>query len=342
MNTDNFLLANKLQLLVNSSWIAQAINVAVELQIAELLVDGPKTTEYLANKTKSHAQALHQLLRALTTIDICRELSDGSFELTEMGNLLREDHSESLRSWTLWWTTNLQQAWGNLLYSVKTGESTRMAFDGTEGFQHLDEDPKKAAIFNQALVELTHLTVISILDAYDFSKFKKIVDVGGGYGELLLSILKSHQNLSGVLFDRPHALEGARSLFEKEGIAGQCAFTEGDFFKSLPDGADAYVLKSVIHDWDDQKSKRILQNCHHAMGSKGTLILVERILPDFLDTSDEHKELARTDLTMLVAFGSGERTEAQYKRLLDSAGFRINQIIPIGNTFSLIEALPST
>lgn len=339
-NLESISLAYKLLECVTSSWMTQAIYVAAELRIADLLKEGPMTSEDLAAATGAHAPSLHRLLRALTTIEICKEHKDGSFEITPMGLLLGTDVPGSLRSWTIWWGAHLWQVWGNLLYSVRTGKSARKLLFGTDGFKHLEQNPELAAVFNQALVEVTRLTSEDVVRIYDFSGLKRIVDVGGGYGELLISILRANPANSGILFDLPHAIEGGKRRFEEAGLACQCEFVEGDFFKSVPKGADAYILKSVIHDWDDNNSKLILENCHHAMAEKGRLLLVERVLPERLEVTADHQAVVRNDLTMLVALAAKERTETQFRELLKSAGFRVTRILPVGMTFSVIEAFP--
>jgi orsellinic acid C2-O-methyltransferase len=339
-NLESMSLAHRLLGCVTSSWMTQAIYVAAELRIADLLTEGPRTSEDLAAATGTHAPSLRRLLRALTTIEICREREDGSFEITPMGLLLGTDVPESLRSWTIWWGAHLWQVWGNLLYSVKTGESARKLLTGTDGFKHLEQDSEAAAVFNQALVELTRLTTENIMRIYDFSGLKRIVDVGGGHGELLISILRANPTSSGILFDLPHAIEGGRRRFEEAGLVCRCEFLEGDFFESVPKGADAYILKSIIHDWDDNKSKLILENCRHAMAEKGRLLLVERVLPERLEVSVDHQAVVRSDLTMLVALAAKERTETQFRELLNSAGFRVTRFLPAGMTFSVIEAFP--
>src|SRR5262245_23928286 len=239
-----------LQEMLTSSWMAQALHVAAELRIADLLRDGPHTSDELAATSGADPPSLHRLLRALTTIDVCREREDGSFEVTPTGALLGTDVPGSLRAWTIWWGRYLWPVWGQLLYSVKTGKSARALLIGTKGFEHLAGDPEAAAVFNEALGELTRLTAQSIVRAYDFSGLKRIVDVGGGYGELLASILRAHPGASGVLFDLDHAIGEARRRFQEAGLAERCEFVAGDFFRWLPRGGDAYVLKSVIHDWD--------------------------------------------------------------------------------------------
>jgi len=283
---------------------------------------------------------LHRLLRALATIEICRELDDGAFEITPMGTLLRTDAPQSLRSWTIWWAHHLSPVWDRLLDSVKTGRSARALLAGTEGFAHLDRDPDMAALFNRAMAELTRLTADSVVQAYGFSGLTRIVDVGGGYGELLAAILTANRSASGVLFDLPHAIAGGRRRLEEAGLAGRCEFVAGDFFEAVPGGGDAYVLKHVIHDWNDEHGARILESCRGAMASDARLLLVEQILPDRLVASSTHRSAARSDLTMLVAHAAGERTEAEFRRLLGAAGFRVARVVPAGGLLGVIEALP--
>jgi SAM-dependent methyltransferase len=198
-----------------------------------------------------------------------------------------------------------------------------------------------AAVFNQAIVELTRLSSASIVASYDFSGPKRIVDVGGGYGQLLATILRANPAATGVLFDLPHALDGARRHFEKEGLAGRCAFVAGDFFEAVPNSGDVYLLKSVIHDWNDERGTQILVNCCRAMAPGARLLLIEQVLPDRLDASPAHQALSRGDLTMLVAHAACERTEADHRRLLNAAGLAVARTLPAGpTTFSIIEALP--
>jgi hypothetical protein len=331
--------AHQLLECITGSWKTQALYAAAELKIADMLANGPRTSEELAAASGAHAPSMHRLLRALATIEICVERKDGSFEITPMGALLGTDATDSLRSWTIWWGMHLWPVWGNLLHSVITGQCARKLVTGTEGFGHLEQDPEAAARFNLAMAELTHLSTESVAESYDFSGLKSIVDVGGGYGELLLTLLKAYPDISGTLFDLPHAMEGARQHFAEAGVISRCDFYAGNFFDSIPGGADAYILKSVIHDWDDDKSRQILENCRQAMGQRGRLLLVEQVLPDHLENSATHQSLMRSDLTMLVAHAAKERTESEFRALLNTAGMRTTRIILANSTFSVIEAV---
>src|SRR5262245_13214127 len=334
---DSEMLERELIELIGSSWKTQAIYVAAELKIADYLADRPRTAGELAALINVNAPALHQLLRALTTIEICNELADGTFAIARLGALLVSGAPHSLRSWAMWWGSQSWPVWGQLLYSVKTGRSARTLLLGTDGFAHLAHDPASAEVFNQAAVELTRVVAKEIVRAYDFTQFTRIVDVGGGCGELLAHILQAAPEARGVLFDLPHAIHQARDHLNGRGTASRCDFIAGDFFEAVPAGGDVYILKNVIHDWNDESSRRILDNCRAVLdGAK--LLLIECLLPNRLTTSTEHQAAARSDLHMLVALAAKERTEAEFQALLNSAGLRVARVFPAGPTISLIEA----
>ena len=332
-------LAVRLSNIVGSSWMAQAIYVAAKLNIADLLNDGPKTVEELAGATSTHAPSLHRLLRALASIGICNELNGTSFELAPMGSLLRSATEESLRSWTLYLGGYQWLMWGHLLESVKTGESARKLLTGNKDFEHLERDPTIAGIFNQSMVELTRLVSQDVVRAYDFSGMSRIIDVGGGYGQLLSAVLRATPGATGVLFDMPHATEGAKRFIEGMGLADRCQFVTGNFFESIPGPADACLLKSIIHDWDDGRSQVILKNCRQALTEHGKLLLIERIMPERMETLAAHQVIARSDLNMLIGPGGRERTEADFRSILGTAGFQVSRILPAGFTTNVIEAI---
>ena len=338
---DSSATARQLLDIVNGSWMSQAAYVAAHLAIPDQLGDGAKSSEELARATGAHPPSLRRLMRALVTIGLCREQRDGSYELTPMGSLLRADVVDSLRSWTLYWGGPQWSIWGNLLHSVMTGENATKLITGIEAFDRLEADPEAAAVFNRAMVELTRLDSATVARAYDFSAMKRIVDVGGGYGELLAAILRANPATRGVLFDRPHAIENGKRHLATAEVTDRCEFVEGDFFDSIPGGADAYVLKSVIHDWNDERSKLILQNCGRAMHEHARLLLVERIVPLQLAASAAHRAIARGDLNMLVGLGGQERREDEYRALLSATGLQVKAVLPAGPTFSIIEAIRS-
>ncbi len=332
------ILAGRLLGIINSSWMSQAIYVAARLELAEHLAQGPRTAAELAAVTNSNEPALYRLLRALTTLSICEQRSDGTFAMTALGALLGSESSCSVRSWAMqwggssWWTL-----WGHLYESVKTGNSARSLLSATEGFDDLKTDVAGARIFNDAMVELTRLVALNVVQVYDF-RGKRVVDVGGGYGELLAVILEACGDARGILFDLPHAIAEARRRFAERNLTERCEFIEGDFFRKVPAGADVYVLKTVIHDWNDDNSRSILQTCRRAMRSDSRLLLVERIMPPRLGRTPEHQALAHSDLNVLVGLGAPERTEAQFDRLLEGSGLRKRGQQNAGPMFAIIEA----
>jgi len=329
--------AQKLLELVGSCWKTQAVYVAAELKIADFLSERPQTSDELAAATQANPAALRQLLRALTTLDICFERLDGSFELGPLGALLVSDAADSLRAWTIWCGAHLWPVWGQLLYSVRTGQSARKLLLGTDGFAHLEQDAATAECFHRAAAELSRLAAAGLLRAYDFSRFSTIVDVGGGNGELLARLLQATP-ARGVLFDLPHAIPAAKHRFKELGLASRCECVAGSFFDSVPASGDLYILKSVIHDWNDEACRKILENCRQAI-SGGRLLLVEQMLPDRLTNSRAHQAAVFSDLNMLAALAGRERTEDELRALLKSAGFFVTRVIPAEFGFTLIEAI---
>lgn len=340
-NDDVLARASRLLEIVNGSWMTQAARVAAELGLPDLLAERRRTADDLAAATHTHAPSLHRLLRALVTLDVCREGSDGTFELTPMGELLRTDAEGSLRSWTIYWGREVWAEWSRLLDSVTTGRSARELVSGKAHFDPLRDDPARAEIFNSAMAEHTRLATRSLVTGYDFSATSRIVDVGGGYGELLAAVLAANPSVEGVLFDLTHAIEKAGPYLEKCGVANRCTLMSGNFFEELPAGADAYMLKNVLHDWDDEHSHDILGICRRAMTGSSKLLVIERIVPEVMESNSEHRLLARADLHMLVAHAALERTASQFRDLLGAAGFTTSRVVPLAMGNSLIEAVPS-
>jgi orsellinic acid C2-O-methyltransferase len=326
--------------LIQHGAMAQAVCVAAELRIADFLESGPKHVGELARVTGSHAPSLHRLLRALASLDLCVECEDGSFALSPMGSLLRSDAQNSLRAWILWFGKYQWANWGQLLYSVKTGESARTRVTGSDGFGFLERSPEAAAIFNDTMLQLTRLVAAEVARTYDFHPMRRVIDVGGGYGTLLAAVLASHPHLNGVLFDRPHAIEGATRHLAKAGLEGRYSIVTGDFFEQIPSGADAYLLKNIIHDWNDERSASILSTCRSAIPSHGKLLLIERVTPARFEPSAAHRAIAYADLAMLIGIGGQERTEDEFRALLHGAGFRLTRVMAAALEYSIIEAAP--
>lgn len=337
-DTQDLVAATTLASMATGGWMSQAISVAAELKVADSLAAGAKTSADVARATGVHAPSLHRLMRALVTLGILKEASTGTFELTPMGALLRSDAGHSLHSWAILCGKHLSRDWLDLLDSVRTGESARKLASEHGIFENFQRDEQEAAVFNRAMVELTRLSADGVVQAYDFSGMKHIVDVGGGYGQLLAAILKANPQARGTVLDLPHAIEKGRRYFQEIGLADRCEFVSGSFFESVPSGADAYVLKSVIHNWNDERAGVILRRCAQAMVDRGRLILVERVVPQRLEASRAHQAITLMDLNMLVVLGARERNQDEYQALLSAAGLRLTQIIPVLMNFSLIEA----
>lgn len=326
--------------LINDGAMSQAACAAAELGIADLLASGPKGVDELARASGCHAPSLHRLLRALASLDLCAERPDGGFALTALGSLLCSDAPHSLRSWTILCGKYLWPVWTNLLHSVRTGESARGLAGGAEAFDELERDARAALVFNRAMAELTSLIAAEVVRRYPFDGMRRIVDVGGGYGALLAAVLEAQPVARGVLLDLPHAIEGARNHLAASGLAERCEFVAGDFFESVPAGGDAYLLKAVLHDWDDERSCLLLRNCRSAIPRDGKLLVIERVVPDRFEACWLHHAIARMDLAMLVGFAGKERSEAEFRRLLAASGFKLTKVTATSLEYAVIEAVP--
>ncbi len=322
--------------LVQQGAMAQLVCASAELGIADLLAGGPKHVAELAQATQTHTPSLRRLLRTLVTLELCAECEDGSFLLLPRGDALRSDAANSVRSWMLWFGKHQSPAWGLLLHSVKTGERARTS--GT--FEFLDRDPEAAARFNGAMLELTRIVANDVVHAYDFTGLKRILDVGGGRGTLLAAILNAYADLQGILLELPHAIEGARSHLTDCGVVDRCNLITGNFFEAIPSGADAYILKNVVHDWDDERAMLVLHNSRRATTRGAKLLLIERIMPLRLEASPAHRTIAYADMAMLVGPGGRERTEEEFRLLLEGACFRLSRVIATAQGYSILEAVP--
>lgn len=324
--------------LIQRGALSQAAYVAAELRIADHLANAPMHAGELAQAVGSHEQSLQRLLCALVTLGLCVKHDDGSFALSEAGSLLRTNTGDSLQSWLLWFGRYQWTVWGQLLDTVRTGEGARKRATGSDGFGLFERDPHAAPVFGMAMVQQTRLIANEVVRACSFAGIRRIVDVGGGHGALLEVILKANPGLHGVLVDRPHAIEGARTLLRQAGVANRCDLVPGDFFEAIPPGADLYLLKNIVHDWDDERALRILRNCRHAMPIGGRLLLIERIVPARLESSASHRAVVHADLTMMLGPGGQERTEAEFSALLHISGFDLADVRSTALGYSMVEA----
>jgi AraC-like DNA-binding protein len=324
--------------LIDAKWTTQALGVAAELRIADHLTQA-SDIDTLASATGCDAASLHRLLRALATLQVCAQRDDGGFELGPLGALLRSDAEPSLRSWAIWSARYHWGPWGQLIESVRTGKSARELANGKEGYGHIEADPQAAGVFNGAMVEITRIIAGAVAGACDFSAAKRVVDVGGGYGELLTAILSAHPHLHGVLFDLPHAIRGARARIDAAGFASRCDLVEGSFFESLPSDCDVYVLKSILHNWDDERCEALLATCRRAMPRGARMLIVERVVPERITGGAVEQRILRSDLNMLVGLGGRERTLGELEALLQRCGLDVTQCTAVGIGFSVVEAL---
>ena len=320
---------------------SRAIYVATHLGVPDLLASGPKSSEELASATKTHPSSLRRLMRTLCAVGIFREDGPDRFDLAPMGSVLRSDVPGSMRARVLFLAGDTGwRVWGDLLFSVRTSEA---AFDHVLGMQTFDywaSHPEEAAIHDAFMADTSAAVAAPVLAAYDFSTFRTVADVGGGTGLLLAEILAAHPKVHGILFDLPHVVAGAREVLESRKVLDRCRIESGSFFESVPAEAECYLLKYIIHDWDDVRATPILANCRKAMQPNSTLLIIDHVLPD-------RPEQGRSipgffiDLEMLVRTPGGrERTEEQFRALLADVGFDMKRVIPTGSPLSIVEARP--
>jgi len=299
----------------------QTIHVAALLRLADLVAAGPRRVADLAETTRTHAPSLGRLLRALAGIGIFAEDADGRYRQTELSDVLRTDHPQSMRRSALMFGAGFMwKPMGELAAGITTGQPPFEHLFGAQFFEYLAAHPDDAAVFNAAMSSLPAY-IDSVIQAYDFSHFTRIVDVGGGQGALLIAILSANPRVRGVLYDLPAVVRGVPA--QDQSVTDRLEILAGDFFESVPPGADAYVLKGVIHDWNDEEARRILGNCRQAIPPDGRLLILENVL-----TPESDPQSAMMDILMLVVTGGRERTEAEFRALLADAGFGLVRLIP--------------
>jgi hypothetical protein len=309
------------------------------LGISDLLKDGPRHYEDLAKATETHGPSLNRLMRLLASIGIFEEQDDGTFALTSLGELLRTGVPGSMRSMVLLFAgPGVQDAWEELEYCVRTGEPWfRRESRYADAFASIAANPEQARVFDEAMASFAPMTAAAIAASYDFSPLRRLVDVGGGDGSLMIGILKAYPRLHGIVFDLPHAAEKARAKISATGLQTRCEAIDGDFFKEVPARADAYILKHVIHDWSDDRGISILRTIHRVMPPRCKLLIAEGLYPPRIDQSDAGRGAAANDVNMLVCSGGRQRSEAEFRALLSDAGFNLTRIIPTPAGLSLIE-----
>ncbi|WP_067972514.1 methyltransferase [Mycolicibacter icosiumassiliensis] len=313
------------------AWLGQALAAAVRLGIGDALAGGPLTADEVAHRVGTDPRATYRLMRALASNSVLKLRRDGRFALTRTGRALVSDNPASVAPVIAFVGHPAhREHWSNLEHSVRTGETAVSKVRGMPIFEYLETDPDLAQVFNDAMTGASTVAVESAVPAYDFSHSKLIVDVGGGHGALLAAVLRQAPDARGVLFDLPQVVAGATVA----DVASRCDIQSGSFFESVPAGGDTYLLKTVIHDWDDEQSLAILRNVRAAIAPGGKVLLFEMVLPE---GAPAHLGLV-LDLEMLVAAGGQERTRREYAELLSQSGFELQRVVPTTSPLSIVEA----
>jgi ubiquinone/menaquinone biosynthesis C-methylase UbiE len=326
----------KLLQMITGYWVSQAIFVAAKLGIADLVKDEPKTADELAKATGTHAPSLYRLLRGLASVEIFAIDDVDRFGLTDMARCL-VDGPMSQRSVALMLGDEHYGAWSELLYSVQTGKPGFDKLYGKPVFDWYGEHPEQAKIFDAAMTGFHGEETQKTIDAYDFSQFKTVVDIGGGNGSVMIPVLQRNPNVRGILFDLASVIERSKPALERAGVADRCQAVAGDFFKSVVAGGDAYMMRHIIHDWTDEQCTTILKNIRQVIPPSGQLLVVEIVIPP----GNEPNFGKFLDLNMLVIPGGRERTEEEYATLFAGAGFKLERIVPTKSAVSIIIGKPA-
>jgi hypothetical protein len=323
---------------------AQVLHVGATLGVVDHLAAGPRTSAELAAATRSDEPSLYRVLRALACFGVLAEVEPGTFAQGPHAGGLRTDGPASLRHLVqLFAGHEVWRSWGELDVTVRTGETAWDRITGRSAFEYMSSDPEYQAMFNRAMSEGTRNATPGIVEAGDFGRFSWVADVGGGDGTLLAAVLAAHPDLRGTVFDTEDGLHAAPSTLADAGLADRSTATAGDFFASVPAGPDAYLVKSVIHDWNDGRATAILATIRAAMDDDGTLLLVEPVMPPVPAATPDVLMMVMSDLNMLVCTGGKERTEAEFRTLLAGAGLDLRSITPVSGptNFSVLEAVPA-
>ena len=314
-------------------WISKPIYVAAELGIADMLVEGPKSIEELAQASQSHAPSLYRMMRALASVGIFYETENKRFELTPMAECLKKG---AMRSVALLFNSDWSdRAWGYFMDSVKTGDTAFEKAHGMPVSDWLEKNPQAEEVFNEANAIKAVNSHRAIIDVYDFSGINTLTDVGGGIGALMAEILIANPLMNGVVADIPSVIRKARKIIRSRGIEDRCELVECDFFKTIPAGSDGYLMSHILHDWSAEQCKTILKNCHKAMKPESKLLIVEMIVPP----GNQPSIAKLLDLEMLVTTGGCERTEKEFKILLETSGFKLSRTIATNESICVIEGI---
>jgi orsellinic acid C2-O-methyltransferase len=324
-------------------YVSRALDLAARLRLADLIAEGSRDVAQLAAASEANEGALRRVLRLLASVGVLEEREGGCFALTDLGQLLRSDVPGSMRdSVMLFAGVGMQDRWRDLEYCVRSGEPAfRRSSPDADPFTEMARDPEQAAQFDRAMATFAPQTAAALAAGYDFSRFPTLVDVGGGNGALLIGLLRANPGIRGIVFDQPHVAERARQRVKEADLERRCEVIGGSFFEAVPAGADAYLLKHVIHDWNDERAGAILRTCRRAMAPGARLLLVEGVYPARIDRSPESQGAAANDVNMLVCTGGRQRSEAEFRELLAAGGFRLARVVPTPARVSVIEGEPA-
>ena len=324
--------------LIAAYWQSQLVFVAAKLGIADVLAAGPLTVHEIAARAGAHPPHLQRVMRALASLGVFAEDGLGRYHLTPVAQTLRSDHPQSLRNFALMLVDDYNwRAWGALEHAVTTGGSAFEHVHGMFPFPFMQAHPDKEKMFAASMASLSGLENAAVARAYKFGKLRTLVDVGGAHGHLLATILRTYARLRGVLFDQPQVLEAATQtgFVTAPDVRARCQLVSGDFFSSVPAGADGYVMKYVLHDWDDEKSIRILSNCRKVMVADGRVLVVDRVIAG--GNRPDWGKLV--DINMMVVPGGRERTMEEFRALFASAGLRLRRVIKTASQLCILEAV---
>jgi len=329
--------AATLMTLINGYQVSQAIHVAASLGVADLLKDGARPSHEVASAAGAQPAAMCRLLHALASVGVVEKHEDARFSLTELGQCLRSDSPHSRAAWARYvGRPYIWCSWGEMRHSVTTGEPAFEHLYGTGIWDWRAQHPEETQVFDAAMTELAGGVSDVIAEAFDFSRFGRLVEVGGGHGALMSAILARNPGITGILFDLPHVVAGSAQTLRGSHVLGRCEVVGGDMHAGLPPDGDAYLFKSVLMDEDDETVGAILQSCRSVIRPGGRLIIVERLMEE---PAQGNPNL--TDLTMLVITGGRERSSAEFSDLLDRAGFRLDQRVATRSPFTLLIGLPA-
>jgi hypothetical protein len=323
--------------LVSGFQASQAISVFAELGIADLLKNDAQHVDAIAQATECYPRSLYRLLHMLASVGILEELAGQNFKLTALGECLRSDSPSKCSAWARYaGRPYVWQSWGAMMHSVKTGESAFGHLHGANLWEWRSKRRDETEIFDAAMSELSGPAGRAIASGYDFSVFDVIVDVGGGQGALLAAVLSQHKGTNGVLFDLPHVVAKSQEVLRAAGVADRCKIVAGDVFKAVPEGADAYLIKSVLVDEADDQAIAILKACRSAMKRSGKVVVIEHLL-----TPPNEPEFAFLDITMMIMTGGRERTREEFSRLFSAAGFNLEHMVATKSPFTLMVGAPA-